>query len=235
MNKKLAKIMRRNAEEARRTPYNFCDRWCERCALETQKGCSLYLELLEQRLINIAYGKDENDLEIVQAELEKRLQEIEDTAEIYTEEDNYISNEDFDSDEELRSKEVLLYSHPLQKTVEQYMKQANAFLKSFLNQEEGGNNSSADYETVCWYHTLLPAKMYRALCGLCLYEKDKDDDFELCDAVAQLCVCKKAVSLSIQALKRIAAQQNHLRKTISLLVVLLYNIFSRMEIVEQEL
>lgn len=235
MNKKLEKIMRINAEEAQRTPYNFCDRWCERCVWDTQKGCSLYLELFEQRLINIAYGKDENDLEIVQAELEKRLQEIEDTAEIYAEEDNYISNEDFDSDEELHSKEVLLYSHPLQKTVEQYMKQANAFLKSFLNKEGDIKNLSGDYETVCWYHTLLPAKMYRALCGLCLYEKDQDDDFELCDAVAQLCICKKAVSLSIQALKKIVTEQNHLRKTIGLLLVLLYNILSRMEIIEQEI
>ena len=64
-NKRLQEIIRKNVEFEKEAPYNFCDRWCERCVLETQRRCKLYLYELDICVTNIAHGRDENDLEIL--------------------------------------------------------------------------------------------------------------------------------------------------------------------------
>ena len=60
---RLRKIEAGNAKLERETPFNFCDRWCERCIPEKQMRCKLYQDELEQKLACIAHGKDEHDPE----------------------------------------------------------------------------------------------------------------------------------------------------------------------------
>lgn len=52
---------------------------------------------------------------------------------------------------------------------------------------------------------LLPAKVFRALCTLC--GPDSGDDSALCDAVAQLAICRKAVENSEKAFKSVAGKR----------------------------
>lgn len=259
MRRKLRKILRKNAEMERKTPYNFCDRWCERCVWEKQKTCSLYLEEFEQRITNIANGRDENDLEIWQNELEKKLQEMpasvsEDTQrewepsgeyEYYNsgsgkkancgDEDEYEEEECSDEYlEELQTrKERFLNAHPLQVISEQYMNRSAVFLKeAFPDDEEIAPDLFSHYETVSWYHTLLPSKMYYGLSALCEY--DGTDDTELCDTIAEWAVCKKGIKKSVEALREIARAKPGFKKTITLLLALLHNMHSRIELKEQD-
>ena len=72
------------------------------------------------------------------------------------------------------------------------------------------------------YHSLLPAKLHRALCGF--HEPAVEGDISLYDAVAQFQVCKKAIGESIKALRNIAEKKKELQDKITQLLALLYNI-----------
>lgn len=75
-NKKLEEIYKKIAEFEKETPYNYCDRWCERCFHEKQIRCTLYKDELERKLTCIAHGKDENDQEIAEAVLEAQYKDV---------------------------------------------------------------------------------------------------------------------------------------------------------------
>ena len=58
------------------------------------------------------------------------------------------------------------------------------FLKStFYKDEKIDPKRKNDFEIVSWYHTLLSAKLHRALCGF--HEPAVEGDISLYDAVAQ--------------------------------------------------
>ncbi len=88
-----------------------------------------------------------------------------------------------------------------------------------------------DFETVAWYYTLLSAKLHRALSGF--YEaaaqaEDKDEEnFALCDAVAQFDICLDGMEKSSQALRRLKSFYPQDEKLITELIVLLQNLLSR--------
>lgn len=240
--KKLEEIMRKNAEFEKEAPYNFCDRWCERCPLDTQKRCTLYMEELDRRITNIAHGRNEDDLEILKEDYEKKLEELRSSSEQWVDEGyfdfpdfEYSSYDDYD---EIKEKEEQLHYHPLQRIIEQYRKRAHNFLKEtfYAKTDSISSHLHYDYETIAWYHTLLSAKMYRALCGLYVRDKfDEEEDFGLCDAVAQLAICKKAVNQSIKALRNIAEKDKCLQSKITQLLALLHNILSRIKLIEKEI
>ena len=126
----------------------------------------------------------------------------------------------------------------MQVTAKNYMRKIHDFLKEtfYPKAESMAQELYNDYQTISWYHILLPVKMHRALRGLYASNRfDEEDDFGLCDAVAQLAVCKKAIKNSRQALNNIVQKNTQYKTRIRYFLSLLDNMFSRIELIEQEI
>lgn len=234
MSKRLREILQKNAEFEKEAPYNFCDRWCERCAHEKQMRCKIYQDELEQKITCIAHGREPGDPEMIEEVIKRQFEDIEEKIEQFTEE-NEIDIDDIDDPEFEKIKEHIKFveNNLLQKTAEQYHKKALAFLENtFYKKENTKPELIYDFETVVWYYTLLPVKLNRALCGF--HEPAAEGDISLCDAVAQFEICRKAAKESIAALQKIKSAYLLFQPRISELLALLHNIYSRIEIMEEQ-
>lgn len=230
---RLEKLKEENKRFELQSPYNFCDRWCERCAHEKQARCRLYQDEYERKLTCIAYGRDPDDSEVTAEILKQQYEPIEKLLEKDIEE-YQIEIGDIDDSEfkEYERQDELAKNDSLTQTADQYLKKSHIFLeKTFINPQEIVPALKYDFETVAWYHTLLFVKITRALTGF--HEAPNDDEFGLCDAVAQFSICKKATSESDSALRRISKVYTQYRAQIIELLALLSNIKSRIELLEQ--
>ena len=245
--KKLEEIFKKIAEFEKETPYNFCDRWCERCAHETQMCCTLYQDELECKVTCIAHGRKPDDPEIAELvieaqyrEVEEKLKERMDKFDIDLDgpdidELNEESEIDFENlPENIQRHIKYVENNLLDKTAKNYCRRARTFLEStFYKNEKACFKLKHDFETVSWYHTLLPAKLHRALCGF--HEPACEGDIALYDAVAQFQICKKAITQSIEALRRINKSYTSHGAQIQQLLALLHNIHSRIEHLEESI
>ncbi len=242
MSKRLEEIYRRNAEFEKEAPYNFCDRWCERCAHEKQIRCKLYLDEFERRAACIAHGRDEDDPEITQAVLEaqyagldERLDECLDKFDIDPDDPAFeeeidkrdaVAFEDLppETQERIRSMENSL----LEATAKNYADKTHVFLKkTFFGNDGAAPELKHDLETVAWYHMFLLVKVKRALAGF--RGPAETEDMALYDAVAQFEICKKAVRESVFALRKIKDGFPGFAKQIAELTALLHNIGEKIE------
>lgn len=247
MNRRLQDIRRKNAEFERESPYNFCDRWCERCTHEKQMRCRLYLDDLERRVTCIAHGKDEDDLEITKAVMESQYADTEEKLKETEEKfgidlDNPDIEEldeehaiDFDDlPEDIQKHIKFVENNPLPVSAEQYRKKAEDFLKdTFYKEEKKYSALNYDFQTVAWYHTLLSVKLQRALAGF--HEPASEGDLSLYDAVAQFEICKKAIRESIVALRKIELKFPSFHMQILEPLALLNNIHSRIVAMEESI
>ncbi len=245
MSDRLQEIFRKNVKLEKESPYNFCDRWCERCVYEKQVRCSLYKDELERKITCIAHGKEEDDPEISEAVLEAQYKDIEekigecmdkfgvDIDDLDGAEPCGEGEIDFeDLPEEIQKHIKFVESNPLDKTAEQYRKKAHTFLKETFYENKSLNPKIVyDFETVSWYHTLLEAKLHRALCGF--HEPACEGELALYDSIAQFQVCKKAIILSVEALRKIALHFKTQYVQITELIALLHNIHSRIVAMEE--
>ena len=236
------RILKENAEFEREAPYNFCDRWCERCPAETQGRCRLYQDELEQKITSIAHGREEDDPEVAREVLrwqyesdaeaiEEALddEEMEELAEIEAE-----AWEAADDAEIRKIKDHMRFvrEHPMPKTTEAYSRKAEQFLDAVYRRDNSFSaDTRYDLETVGWYHTLLPPKMQRTLAGF--HEPVTEGDISLNDAVAQLLVCKKSVRLSLEALRRLKPKFPAQATLFIEMIALLNNLFSRLKALEE--
>jgi len=231
----LQEIFRKNMEFERQSPYNFCDQWCERCVYEKQIRCKVYLDELEQKMVCIAHDREPGDPEITEAVLRKQLEDAGEKLEQFAEENEIdLDNIDDPEFEKIREHIKFVENNPLLATVEQYRKKGQSFLKNtFYNQQEIKGGLTDDFETVAWYHTLLPVKLQRALAGF--HEPAAEGDISIYDAVAQFEICKKAINRSVSALQNIAKKDKSLHNRIMQLLAILRNIFSRIDLMESEI
>jgi len=230
---RLEKIKEENKRYEKETPYNFCDRWCERCAHEKQKSCKLYQDEFEQKLTCIAYGKEPNDPEITMEVMKKQHEGLEKIFEDHEEELDIDFNE-IDDPEFKKIKEHMDFveSNPLQVTAERYLDKAHEFLEAVFYKNTGLEHElTYDLETISWYHTLLPVKLNRALAGF--HEPACEGDISLCDAVAQFEICKKAIDESSKAFKKIKQHFPSRHAQISEFIAILSNMRSRIELLEK--
>ncbi len=243
MNKKLERILKENQEFEKKTPYNFCDRWCERCPDEKQLRCKLYLDEFEQKITCIAHSRDEDDLEITETVMRAQHEQIEEKLNEKIEEFGLGLDYSDISEDELEQEDIIDFNdlppeiqkhirfvenNPLKTVVKNYSDKARIFLKeTFYKKTPDDAQLSYDFQTVSWYHTLLPAKLSRALAGF--HEPTSEGEFALYDAVAQFQVCQKSVKESIKALRNIKQHFPEHHKQIRILIVLLGNIQSRIK------
>lgn len=149
MTKKLKEILDKNNEFEKESPYNFCDRWCERCTHEKQMCCKLYQDELEQKMICIAHGKEPSDPEITAEVMKRQYKDLEDLIEEHEEEIN-IDFDEIDDPEFEKIKEHIKFveNHPLDATVEKYRKKAHEFLRNTFYEKEIKAELTYDFETV---------------------------------------------------------------------------------------
>ena len=244
--KRFQKIIEENKKFEKESPYNFCDRWCERCTHQKQMRCRVYLDDLERRTTCIAHGKDEDDPEITKAVMQAQYEGVEEGLKEAADKFN-IDLDDIDIEEpgeeqridledlpkEIQEHIKFVENHPLPQTVEQYRRRAHAFLKdTFYEKKNIASKVKYHFQTVSWYHTLLAAKLQRALAGF--HEPFSEDEFGLYDAVAQFEICKKAINESVSALRKLQTHYPKRKNLIVELLALLHNIFSRIEAIEED-
>jgi hypothetical protein len=250
-NERLEKIKKENARFEKETPYNFCDRWCERCTHEKQIRCKLYQDELEQKLTCIACGREPDDPEITKEVMKQQFEDTEEKLEKFMEENEIdtstplsingeqgrtidLDNIDDPEFEKIRKHIEFVKNNPLDITAEQYRKKTSEFLENtFYNKKGIKSELIYDFETVTWYHTLLPVKLHRALCGF--HEPVNEDEFGLYDAVAQFEVCKKAINESVKALRKLKPYYSNHKNLITELIALLHNMLSRIETMEEDI
>jgi predicted DNA-binding protein YlxM (UPF0122 family) len=224
-----------NAQFELEAPYNFCNRWCERCITERQNRCRLYLDEFEQKLTCIAHGKEPDDPEMTAEVMCRQYEAAEEAMEKFVEE-NEMEFDDLskETQELVKRQEEFIENNPLHKTAEQYHKKAHALLKeTFYKERAADRRLKSEFEVVSWYHTLFPVKLHRALCGF--HEPVVEDDISLNDAIAQLDICRQAINESIEALRRIKNNLSGYQKQITELIALLNNLYSRIELLEESI
>jgi len=175
--------------------------------------------------------------------MNKKLEAIEDAVPPWEKEHDFGAfnyEADTNAYDAIKEKRDTVQAHPLYKTAWQYMKKMHAFLKEvYYEKEDCMPDLKYDYDTVAWYHTLLSAKMYRALCDIYKPEEDEGDSemrfYSLCDGVAQLAICTKAINESDKALRSIIKKNCNLGQPIHELLVILHNMSSRIHMIEERI
>ncbi len=86
-NFRLKKIRQENARYEKQTPYNHCDRWCERCPHERQGRCTLYKDELERKITAMAHGLDEDDPQVTEEVMNWQYEGIDEKMQKFMEEE----------------------------------------------------------------------------------------------------------------------------------------------------
>ncbi|MCK4917145.1 MAG: hypothetical protein KAJ14_16190 [Candidatus Omnitrophica bacterium] len=227
---KIEKIKKQNAQFEKKSPYNFCDRWCERCQPEVRNGCKVYQDEFDRNLILISNGKDPYNMDFF---IEEQYTSIDKTLELMQDlvEDEYgFSDEDNKNIGSQKERKQFL-ENPFYKLVVQYSREAHDFLKdAFYNKDEVESELVDDYETISWYHTLLPSKVHRLLCDANI--KDENDSTRYADAFAQIAIINKSIGNSEKALQDILRVKISYNYVIFDLLELLSQIANQVKLIE---
>ena len=233
MSERFRRIQRENEHAEQQSPYNFCDRWCERCMVERQKRCSLYLDELDGNLTNIAEGREPDDPKGFAAKDERKLALLHNTFAL-------PSGSGKDAEEykkKQNARKAWIAGHELSGCAGRYGKETHAFLRAqYHSEKDVPPHLHLHIDTVAWYHILIYVKSKRALARI--YDDLQEEDREeagICDAVAQFAVCKKGVAASLEAFKNILAESPELVPAIMPLVSLLYSVEREIALIENSL
>ena len=199
--------------------YNYCDRWCERCSLTSK--CFLYAKDQKKLEEHRRQGEDPYDWKIVMKDIEENVKE---TAELIQKiaQEQGIDLENL-PEEEYESPDPT--GHPLYQYSHSYMHSARKFLKrlrksiqalgielperievipSSMEDVEILKEIVSCYEIISWYHTLISAKIYRALGSKMEKSQDKElAEIGIHDANGSAKVSYLGVMRSLAALQKV--------------------------------
>lgn len=149
-----------------RDPYNYCDRWCQRCL--ATKNCKVFKDEQKWRKKCIKEGKDPDSPEESFKEVANSMQQA--IKLIYKgakkwgidpqslEPKNEEEFQEYCSQQEQKSN--FIHANPLFLLSQECEDGLLEFLANFDSQEI---ESVPDLQTIQWYATLVPAKIYRGL------------------------------------------------------------------------
>lgn len=184
-------------------PYNYCDRWCQRCL--ATNNCPLFKEETRERQRYLSKGKDPDSLgfgfELISQSLTKSLKLLSkaskkwdiDPVDLEWDEEDYQKYLEEEKEEENR-----IHSHPLFQLSREWEDHSLKFLTHFDLAEIRGN---PDLETVEWFATLIPAKVYRGLATVFDAHPLPLEHFD--DAVNSFGICLRGINSCLFSLKTI--------------------------------
>ena len=200
--------------------YNYCDRWCERCPMTAK--CYLYWQERQTEAEHRAAGRDPDDWAVVLDDVKKQFEEAIRLLRQAAEEHGWSLDELSPADDTRPDPS----DDPLHQRAEAYVLAAHAFLADLrqrvmreheileerarvLGPEQAANgyrNILDAHEVVSWYHTLISAKVHRALCSKLAAEEATDEEeraFHGRDALGSARVAHEGVIRSMAALRRV--------------------------------
>lgn len=154
-----------------RMPFNFCDRWCERCSLTSL--CRVYKDLYKTRKKFIKQGKDPDSLESAFETVGNTFKEIKKMlkkdAKKWGIDLDDLKEEEIPEEVSLESE---LKKYPLYKLISKYSKKIKDFLEELSYIALETNDKVIDnLEIINYYQLLLPAKIYRA----CISREEEEE------------------------------------------------------------
>lgn len=161
-------------------PFNFCDRYCERCE-DFRDVCKIYQEDLNFRTRCLIEGKDPNDPKVAFEEVSRTFAETlrmltemmkkEDIKFTREDEDRYFTEED--------KKRKIINNHPLRKKCSLFSDKLFEFLSKFpipfTEKKASMEYLNGELDELAFYCRLVSVKTGRALHSKIEEEKDKDD------------------------------------------------------------
>lgn len=194
--------------------YNYCDRWCEYCKLSN--GCFLYSKEKKRNLEHGKKGEDPHDMSVILNDVRESFKEAMELIKKAAEERGIDIENIQVPEHEIPDP----HSHPLFKAAENYRRLAAVFLKRLgeeikkeglelaekievMPSPEDEEKSFKELVFLCnviaWYHTLISAKIYRALCG----GSEESDEIDISDVNGSAKVAYLSLNKSINALQKI--------------------------------
>lgn len=159
-------------------PFNFCDRWCERCSLTD--NCQIFKQAFNDRLKHIFQGEDPDHPAVVFADIKKTLGRL-----IKTIKDD-IEKQGLDS----RKVKVKIIktglaqsprpeTFPLWRTSHNFVFKIDNLLKAIFSGEEESQEIFRQFkdeiEELSWYYVFFEGKLYQALAAEWSFRKEKDE------------------------------------------------------------
>ena len=220
--------------------YDYCDRWCERCT--ATQSCSLYGKEQEKIEEHRRKGEDPHDWNIVMQDIKEDFEETLKLIQKLAKEQGLDLNSMPEPDEDYVETDVK--QHPLYKQSQNYMRLVHNFLKTLreiLETEERDLTHRIEilpsakakaevetfdeivsaYEVISWFHTLVSAKIYRALSSK-LEKKKSDPELQQIDeddANRSAKVVYGGLVKSIAALQKIFEWNRNLQNDVITLLV----------------
>lgn len=197
-------------EDFYRTPFNFCDRWCERCRLTSI--CTVYKENEKDKKRALKEGKDPNSWEFTFEVLRKNFRKIStmiarDAKRLGIDMDELMKADESEQ-ERYEAEKERLNDHPLYILANRWSDYIHAFLKQFTEVpiETSLNVAVETREVLNWYQTLIPAKVYRALSGL-QEEIDNPEKLRTYDDKTSALIAYNGLMQASEALVRLASER----------------------------
>jgi len=217
-----------DTSERDKYPFNWCDRWCERC--EKTHSCSVYRDEKERAVHYSARGIDPDDPEIILESLREDFEVIQKSLE------KKMKKEGMDFDkilEEVEKIEIGLMEPPMEfrviKKGDEYGKKAMLFTDTILSRMRQNpyleEKLAENLEILNWYHTVIPIKLKHALSSIWEAKVEKKDiSIALKDAYWTTEIIFKGINLSKNALEGIAIFESGCTKEVYNLIVMLREI-----------
>ncbi len=176
----------------KRTPYNFCDYRCERC-LQTEE-CDVYKRLARESLL--LHTEDPSALlESLQASFRETENLIKQKARDFGIDIDGIASRT--SDEDTRDEHERTLREPLFQQAQDFTKETQLFLQEARPVVPASGQEYLD--DIAWHHTVVTAKLYRAL-G---WKNEKEIAEDARDSAA---VAMKSVTICIMSFDELASQ-----------------------------
>ncbi|MFB3892253.1 MAG: hypothetical protein ACE15C_09540 [Phycisphaerae bacterium] len=204
--------------------HNYCDKWCERCDFTGR--CRVFDDTERSNRRHRAKGRDPDDMNVVFKDVSRNFEKTFRMLARWAKKNNIDLDQmakDSDEEEAMARRKKALDKNPLVKAAMDYMSKCHELLKELkdaFNTWRDEIESRAEYmdvrrdardlaaireaiEVVGWDHTMIPAKVRRAMSGKYeadLEEKDEYADIRMEDATGSAHVARKCLIRSQAAL-----------------------------------
>lgn len=194
----------------KKIPFNYCDRWCERCG--HKENCRVYQEDTAIRFDHIAKGEDPDDPEIFFQDIKERFNAVTNLlrkdfkkAKTNSKRMKKSAKEEMIMENKIEFKAI---RSSLYKQANSFVSETNFFLKKFFAEYESSADDFINFEKTIeelnWYRSLFLVKIHRALIDQIWAESVKDikeKEYNLEDAnlsgklsYASLFVCRRCLA-----------------------------------------